>query len=407
VLLGAGGCMTDWNGCELSIANHAASRGRVVAAANSSLHAAALALLRDSSGGQPSVMKAHLRELAPYLPPLDGRDSTKHLLLDFNERTVEPPPHVGEAIKRHIDERGLRTYPAYGDLNQQIADYAGVSAHNCMFTNGSDQGIDLIIRCCCPTGTEAIIPAPTFAMYEQAALTEGLVIRRPFFTFENGFPTEEVLAAVTDKTTLIVLSNPNNPTGTHIPREVCLRVARGAPNCAILLDECYFEFMPPGSSLTDEVESLPNLFICRTFSKTWGIPSLRLGYLLSCTANIRALCSVRGPYDINQLSVVAVKSALADNQYVFDFVNELNTQAKPRFEAWMRGRGIVFWPSSANYIFCYFAEPAALEKQLRARDILVRPKKDAEGVTGLRVSIGTLEQTEKLISTLEELLPRA
>mmetsp|Transcript_88282 Transcript_88282/g.189541 ORF Transcript_88282/g.189541 Transcript_88282/m.189541 type:complete len:646 (+) Transcript_88282:46-1983(+) len=405
VLLGAGGFMTDWAGKALTMHNHAASHGRVVAAANDALHKAALQLLRGPSGGEAtSVLKPHLRELAPYLPPLDGRSVEKHLLLDFNERTVPVPAHITDALKAHLDVKGLQTYPAYGDLTVRIAEYAGVRPEQCMFTNGSDQGIDLVVRCCCPTGSEAIIPAPTFAMYEQAALTEGLVIKNPFFTQDKGFPLQEVLAAVTPRTSLVVFSNPNNPTGTQIPREAILEVARKAPHCAMLVDECYFEYMAPETSVKDEVSQLPNLFVTRTFSKTWGLPSLRLGYVISAEANIRALCSVRGPYDVNQLAKVAVDAALSNQEYMLDFVAELNHRAKPKFEDFLRQRGIAFWPSSANYIFCYFQQPLELEPKLRARNILVRPKKDADGVTGLRVTIGTVEQTERLIDSLIELL---
>mmetsp|Transcript_117713 Transcript_117713/g.327817 ORF Transcript_117713/g.327817 Transcript_117713/m.327817 type:complete len:661 (-) Transcript_117713:112-2094(-) len=411
VLLGAGGKMSDWNGRELALQNHEASRGRVIAAANAALHEAALRLLAEPPAASPedgaapaSVLKPHLQTLAPYLPPLDGRSPEKHLLLDFNERTVPVPAHVTDAVKAHIDSRGLQSYPAYGDLQAKIASYAGVRPEECMFTNGSDQGIDLVVRCCCPAGTEAIIPTPTFAMYEQAAKTEGLVIRSPLFTREVGFPLEEVLAAVGPRTSLIVLSNPNNPTGTEIPREAVLRVAREARHCAVLVDECYYEFMPPETSVKDEIGHLPNLFVTRTFSKTWGLPALRLGYLLSTEANVRALASVRGPYDVNHLAVAAINAALANPQYMIDFVKEHNTQAKPLFEDFLRSRGIVFWPSSANYIFCYFKQPLETEAGLRAKNILVRPKKDGNGVLGLRVSIGTLEQTQRLIAELKDIL---
>lgn len=89
---------------------------------------------------------------------------------------------------------------------------------------------------------------------------------------------------------------------------------------------------------------------------------------------------------------------------MFDFVTEHNTLAKPAFEAFLRKRGVEFWPSSANYIFCYFEAPRDLEVTLRGRGILVRPKTDAEGVVGLRVSIGTLKQTQRLIENLEDIL---
>ena len=144
---------------------------------------------------------------------------------------------------------------------------------------------------------------------------------------------------------------------------------------------------------------------------------------------------MRGPYDINMLSVVAVRAALKSPSYVFDYVKELNEKSKPRLEAYLSSKEIVFWPSTgANYIFAYIDQPqqarndhlisvcarlvilasvviethgylsAQREAALRSRGILVRPKKDGDGVTGLRMSIGTLAQTERLIGALDEIL---
>jgi len=336
---------------------------------------------------------------------LEGRDPSKYILLDFNERTVPVPSHVTDALKTYIDGAGLQRYPNYGDMQEQIAKYAGVRTEECMFTNGSDQGIDLVVRCCCEKGTEAIIPTPTFAMYDQAADSEALVIKRPAYDRVKGFPTEEVLAAINEKTSLVVISNPNNPTGTPVTRKDILAIAKKASHAAIMVDECYYEFMGPEESVKGDIVEFPNLFVVRTFSKTWGIPSLRLGYVLSAEANIRALCCVRGPYDINQLAGVALRAALADPKYIWDFVNEVNKESKPKFEEYLTKRGIVFWPSSANFMFCYFENPIELEKRIREKGVLVRPKKDAEGVMNLRVTIGTVEQMDKLMAILDELLP--
>jgi histidinol-phosphate aminotransferase len=242
-------------------------------------------------------------------------------------------------------------------------------------------------------------------MFEQAAKAEGLVIKSPTFSREKGFPLAEILEMIGPQTSIVICCNPNNPTGTAIPREAILEIAEKAPHCAVLADECYYEFMPPGTSVKDEVARFPNLFVTRTFSKTWGFPSLRIGYVISAEANIRALNCVRGPYDVNQLASIAVKAALASQQYVTDFVKDLNERSMPAYLAFLESRGIEYWPTKANFVFCYFPEPAALEKKLCANDILVRPKKDAQGVLGLRVSLGTLEQTERLIALLRELLP--
>lgn len=349
------------------------------------------------------VIKAHIKALKPYLPPLEGRSPDKFTLLDFNERTVPVPSVITDALKAYIDSGLLQKYPSYGGLQEQIAEYAGVLPEQVLFTNGSDQGIDLVVRCCCEKGTEVIIPSPTFAMYEQAAESEGLVIRRPLFHRETGFPVQEVLAAVNERTSLIVLSNPNNPTGTPIARDAVMEIVRKCPNVAVLVDECYFEFMDAADTVKDEVATSPNLFVCRTFSKTWGIPSLRLGYVISAPENVSALTCVRGPYDVNQLAVVAIQAALKQRDYVDEYVQEVIHRAKPKFEEYLRSRGIIFWPTTANFIFCYFAEPLKLEQELRARGYLTRPKKDGENVQGLRVSIGTEAQMDGLIKVLDEL----
>lgn len=351
-----------------------------------------------------SVIKEHIRALTPYLPPLDGRDPEKFTLLDFNERTIPVPAHVTDALKSWVDQGSLQKYPNYGHMQEQIAKYAGVKKEQCMFTNGSDQGIELVIRCCCEKGTEAIIPSPTFAMYEQASESEALTIKRPKFTREGGFPLDEVLGLIGPKTSIVIVSNPNNPTGTPVKRDAILKILEKA-QCAVLVDECYFEFMGSADSMKDDIDAFPNLFICRTFSKTWGFPSLRLGYVLTAKENISALTCVRGPYDVNHVAGVALNAALQDNQYVWDFVKEVNEKSKPMFEAYMKDKGIVFWPSTANFIFCYFDKPLELEKEIRKRGILVRPKKDAEGVSGLRVTIGTVEQMKSLMKVLDELLP--
>ncbi|CAJ1427467.1 unnamed protein product [Effrenium voratum] len=338
------------------------------------------------------VIKAHIKKLKPYKPPLEGRNPHKYVLLDFNERTMEVPDFVKTALKDFIDNGGLQKYPSYGNLQGDIAAYCGVKTEEVMFTNGSDQGIDLVMRCCCEKGSEVIIPSPTFAMYEQAAESEGLVIRRPHFSKEKGFPLEEVLAMVSPKTSLIVLSNPNNPTGTEIPREAIMRVVKEV-TCAVLVDECYFEFMDPATTVAKEVGNFSNLFVCRTFSKTWGIPSLRLGYLMSAAANIDAVTCVRGPYDINQLAVVGIQAAMKDSSYVYEYVKEVMERSKPMFEKFLEKRGIGYWPTVANFIFCYFPDPPRLEEG---------PKKDANDVVGLRVSFGTEEQMKRVISALEE-----
>ncbi|MCW7555764.1 histidinol-phosphate aminotransferase family protein [Endozoicomonas gorgoniicola] len=349
-----------------------------------------------------SIFKSHISQMGAYKPPLEGRDNHQHLLLDFNERVLPVSPTVKQALIDFINDDQLQVYPAYGDIIQKIADYCGVKPDQVMTTNGSDQGIDLIIRSACREGDDAIIPGPTFAMYHQCAKIENLNIIEPAYSRENGFPKQAVMDAITDKTRLIVIANPNNPCGTPIARDDILDIAKAAPQAAILVDECYFEYTR--QTVCDVVEQYPNLLVTRTFSKTWGLPSVRLGYIISSKDNINALLNVRGPYDVNQLAVVAIDAALGNPEYTQEYVKEVIEVSKPMIEAFLDKQNIEYWPSVANYVWVFFKQPSLVEQKLKEANILVRPKVDNNSRLGLRISLGNKQQTIHLIDTLASVI---
>lgn len=349
-----------------------------------------------------ATFKKHIHAMTAYKPPLDGRDPKRHTLLDFNERTVPVSQPVIDALVDYVRSGRLQMYPAYGDIEQLIAEYCLVAAEQVMITNGSDQGIDLIIRASCEAGDQAIIPSPSFAMYHQCAKIENLDIIEPAYTREGGFPLQGVLDAISPKTRVICIANPNNPSGTSLSREAIAQILNAAPHATVLIDECYFEYS--GLTVCDWVDQYPNLVITRTFSKTWGVPALRIGLVISCRANIQALLNVRGPYDINQLAIVGIRAALANPEYTQQYVSEVMTQSKPAFEAFLAESDIPFWPSDANYLWCFPEEHERINQALIAMGILVRPKADINGDIGLRITLGTLEQTQALIRVMKQVL---
>ncbi len=349
-----------------------------------------------------TVFKPHLYLMGAYKPPLEGRNPESHLLLDFNERTLPVGEAVQQALIDYVKGGRLQMYPSYGNIVKRIAEYAEVCSDQLMITNGSDQGIDLVFRACCDVGTEVIIPQPSFAIYEQIAKVEQQKIICPNYNKQRGYPLEQVLAAITENTRLIVVSNPNNPSGTLVPRNDIVALAQAASEAVILVDECYFEYS--NVTVADLVNQFSNIIITRTFSKTWGIPSLRLGYIIAEKDNISALLNVRGPYDINQLAVVAANAVLDNPESVEDYVQEVMDESKPTFEAFLDEQGIEYWLSGGNYVWVFPEEPERIEAGLRHAGILVRPKQDAIGQIGLRITLGTVAQTEKLISTLKNLL---
>lgn len=349
-----------------------------------------------------SVFKSHIVAMSAYLPPLEGRNPDSHLLLDFNERTLPVSDEVRDALLAYINGGRMQMYPCYEDITDRIADYVGVDVGNVMITNGSDQGIDLVFRATCSSGDEAIIPHPGFAMYDQCAKVENLDIITPSYTMEHGFPVRETIAAVTGKTKIICFANPNNPSGTGVSRDHIIQLLEAAPNAAVLVDECYYEYSK--NTVVDLVERYPNLIVTRTFSKTWGIPSLRMGYLIAAKQNVNALLNVRGPYDINQLAVVAVRAALEAPQYMETYIKEVMEESKPAVEAFLSERDIDFWPSEANFIWMFSEQSEIIERQLLEADILVRPKFDADGRRGLRITLGTKEQTDRLLGEMAKVM---
>ena len=348
-----------------------------------------------------SVINPHIVALSAYKPPLEGRNPSAFTLLDFNERTIPVAGNVKRALHEYIDAGRLQMYPAYGDIVSRLADYAGVEESQLMITNGSDQGIDLVFRAVASPDAEAIIPGPSFAMYHQCAKVEAMTLCEPQYTQQGGYPLAEVLSSINANTRIIVVSNPNNPCGTLVSAAAIQQIAEAAPQAAILVDECYFEYSR--ATAVSLINDYSNIFVTRTFSKTWGMPSLRFGYLISSQENILALCNVRGPYDINQLAVVAANAALDDPSETQSYVTEVMEKAKPLVESWLGNAKINYWQSQANYLWCFPDQPERVSDYLQKHGFLVRPKNYNDQI-GLRITIGTLEQMQRLIDVWEMLL---
>ncbi|MFT6791389.1 MAG: histidinol-phosphate aminotransferase [Cellvibrionaceae bacterium] len=346
-----------------------------------------------------NIIKPHLLAMSAYQPPLEKRDARKDLLLDFNERTIPISDTIVEALQTFISQGRLQQYPAYGGIVGRLAEYAGVSSNKLMITNGSDQGIDLIFRAVAKANAEAIIPGPAFAIYRQCAKVERMALIEPLYTRENGYPLAEVLQAIGENTAIVVISNPNNPSGTSVANDDIKTIAKAAPNAAILVDECYYEYSQ--NTCVELLTTCQNLFITRTFSKTWGIPSLRFGYLMAAAENIKALLNVRGPYDINQLAVVAANAALDNPDYTREYVKEVMQVSKPLLEQWLSQKNISFWPSQANYLWTFPENAEAIADHLAAEGILVRPKA-YEQTLGLRITVGTQVQMQRLLEVWEK-----
>lgn len=337
-----------------------------------------------------------IQKMKPYLPPLSGRRTFDGLLLDFNERTQSPSKNVQKALNDLINTPTLQVYPEYGQLEEKLAQYVGVDTDQIMLTDGSDRAIDIIFRTFTDAGDLVIIPTPSFAMFYQSAELVGNTIVTPAYDKKNmAFPTDEVLGAINEKTKLIVLCSPNNPTGTSIPLSDIEQIAKTASNSMILVDEAYFEFSK--QTAAGLINKYPNIIVTRTFSKAFGLAALRIGYIIAAREYVAELAKVRGPYDVNMLAYTAAEAALDDLRTMQKYVDEVMDISKPQVEKFFTDNNIQYYKSSANLILFKPENPDIVEKILKENGILVRPQ-NKPGIEGsLRVTIGTVKQMQQFI----------
>jgi histidinol-phosphate aminotransferase len=338
-----------------------------------------------------------VKSLPLYHPPLAGREG---LRLDFNENTVGCSPRV-LACLRELSGEALARYPENQPAEALAAGHLGINSEELLLTNGTDEAIHLLCETFLEPGHEVLIVVPTFSMYEiYAAATGAKVIQVPAGK-DFAFPFDELLARITANTRLIAIANPNNPTGTLVPCDLLLKIARRAPQSALLVDEAYYEFS--GETLLPRWRDVPNLFIARTLSKAYGLAGLRVGMLAGPRQHIEAIRKVSSPYSVNAVALACLPAALADQDYVRHYVEQV-CHGRAELERELEELRIPFWPSRANFVLMRLgALSSAFISGMRKRGILVRDRSSDFGCQGcVRITLGTLAQTEQLLAALRQ-----
>jgi len=346
--------------------------------------------------------RAAVLRMAPYSPPTAGRAGK--LRLDFNENTVGCSPRVIAAIRERVEAGMLAVYPEYGAAKEAMARYFRVRPEQFVFTNGTDEAIQVFINTYIDDGQEVVVLKPAYAMYRFYAEVAGAKLKEvPYPLPGMEFPLEALLKAITPRTRAVLLANPNNPTGTGISLLGIERILHRARHAAVLVDEAYYEFC--GVTALTEIERVPNLFVCRTFSKVFGMAAMRLGCLFSHQANIEFLHKAQSPYSVNPLAVEAAQAAVEDTGFVESYVAEV-LAARELLCFALERLGIAYVPSSANFVLGYFGGRAIeVRDALREQAILVRDRSyEAPGC--VRITVGTREQTRRLVAALEEIWNR-
>jgi len=345
-------------------------------------------------------IRSAIANMGIYKPPLEGRNPKEYLLMDFNESPEPPPPSVGRALQDYLVEGNLHVYPHYGSFCEELGQYVGVSADQLLLTNGSDQGIDVVLRCLLEPDTKLVMAMPGFTMFKQTVDTIGADFIEVPYPADFAFPYEKVRQAVNPHTRVIVVINPNNPTGTSAPLEQVEALLKEFPDCAVLVDEAYYEFT--GQTCLHLLNQYPNLVVLRTFSKAFAIPALRLGYVVAKEEFINELLKIRGPYDVNMAAIVAARALLQDPQPWKELVRHLMKEVKPTLENFFQENEIKFYPGEANFLL---VEPkgGATEavNYLKGQGVLVRAMRPPLE-NCFRMSLRRMYEMERFFSSFKD-----
>jgi histidinol-phosphate aminotransferase len=337
-----------------------------------------------------------VRTLPSYHPPLAGRDG---LRLDFNENTAGCSPRVLERL-RQLGPEQLASYPEREPVEAQVADMLGIVASELLLTNGVDEAIHLLCQTYLEAGDEALIVVPTYSMYRIYMMAAGARVISIPAGKDFIFPVDGVCGRITPRTRLIAIANPNNPTGSVVPQEDLLRLARSAPDAAVLVDEAYFEFY--GQSMLATRNRFPNLFVARTFSKAHGLAGLRIGVLVGDAGQMRGVRRVTSPYNVNAVALACLPEALGDRSYVQQYVSDVR-ESRARLERSLAANGIRFWPSHANFVLARVGAASSFVEHMRRRGILVRDRSGDHGCEGcVRITLGPHEHADRLLAALQE-----
>ncbi|MGB7565604.1 MAG: histidinol-phosphate transaminase [Prochlorococcaceae cyanobacterium] len=371
--------------------------------------------------------RPEVESLTAYSAPLEGRRGL--LRLDFNENTVGPSPAVVEAI-RAIPADHYAIYPEYDGLREAVLaslrSEAGCPADRALagglveaqvgLFNGADAAIHALFHAYGSPGDTLLTTSPTFGYYTPCARMQGMAIEAiPYQGPAFAFPLEAITLALAARPRLLLICNPNNPTGTRLAPERILDLASSAPGTLVVVDELYEAFtgdsvLPPllraADAGDDPFAAVPNLLVLRSLAKTAGLAGLRIGFAIGAAAVVDRISRVTGPYDINSFAVTAARAALADSAYVDAYVAEVL-----RARAWLleelRKAGVRHHADGGNYLLIWPRSAAAqVEERLRAAGILVRSMAGKPLIDGsLRVSLGTLEQMQRFWAAYRRIEP--
>jgi histidinol-phosphate aminotransferase len=335
-------------------------------------------------------------EMPEYHPPLAGRTA---LRLDFNENTFGSSPRVVERMRAATAEE-LTKYPEREPVERIVAKHFELQAEQVLLTNGVDEAIHLMCCAFLEAEDEALIATPSFFMYDVSVQMMTPHLRKVQADATLEFPFERFMAAITERTKLIIVASPNNPTGAVVGREHLLAIAAAAPQAMLMVDEAYYHF--DGASVMDDLATVPNMIVARTFSKAYGLANLRIGMLAGNSELLKYVRKVSSPYNVNGVALDCLPVALADEEYIAWYSEQVRV-GRERMMDGLRELGVPFFPSHANFVLMNIGpKHKELVQAMRANGVLLRDRSTDPGCDGLvRITIGVEEHVTRGLAALK------
>jgi histidinol-phosphate aminotransferase len=326
-------------------------------------------------------------------------DPATIIKLASNENPFGPSPLAIAAAKQALDHGQL--YPDGGcfALREKLAAVRGLTPDHFIVGNGSNEIIELLGHTLLGPGDEVVMGAPAFVVYKLVTLVFGATaVEVPLKQHRHDLTA--MAAAITSRTKMVYVCSPNNPTGTANSEAELLAFARALPPHVVLVfDEAYAEYVSSPPDLRPLLAEGRNVVCLRTFSKIYGLASLRIGYGYASVDTVKMLSRVRQPFNVNAIAQAAAIAALDDRDFTEMCIRE-NHAGLAQLESGFRARGLEFVPSVANFMLVRVGEGARIFDALQRRGVIVRPLKPYGMPEWLRVTVGTAAQNDRFLTEL-------
>jgi len=344
-------------------------------------------------------VRRHLEKVEGYVPGEQPREEG-FIKLNTNENPYPPSPRVFEAICQVTGER-LRKYPdpVFRRLREKIGNIYGIKPEQVFVGNGSDEVLSLLVRTFVDPGEKVLFTYPTYVLYETLALLNA--VAHESVELDDQFDLPEQVFGRSGK--LFFIANPNSPTGKPVTREVVRRLCDSFKGL-IIADEAYADFSDHSSASI--LATCPNLVILRTFSKSFSLASIRVGFALAHEEIVADLMKTKDSYNVNLLSQIAAEAALDDIEYMRENVRRI-VRTRERLSDSMRKLGFTIYPSGTNFVLAKYPKGSArpLYEELKKRKILVRYFAIRRLEDCLRITVGTDAEIDALLKELKNILP--